>query len=766
MRALIAAVATTILAVCLLWAPAAFAATITTTIPTGALADDVVAAPDGATVYVMNSGDRTISVVDTATNTVRATWPLTTLPGALALSPNGSTLFVSAFDSVLFLDTTTGTIEQAVPLAASASDITVSPDGSVVYAPLYNAGTIAVLNATTGAVVRTIDPGLREGVISLTVSPDSRTLYGSLPSSRVVFEIDAATGIAGRFASVTDTPRFLVTSTDGTALYAPTERGNATSVINTATFNVVRTIPGTRAYDVAASHDGRFVAITNRGAAGGVQIIDVTTNTVVQTVAVANAYAVAFSPSGSIYASTRSGNSVVAVSFDRSPVLIDTTPPATATVGHPYSYTFSADGTPAPTFTVSSGTLPGGLTLTAGGLLSGTPTTAGAVTFTVTATNGIAPDVTTDPLTITVEAAVAAPVFTSAAPPATAIAGQSYSYTFTATGNPAPTFAVTSGTLPAGLELDAAGVLSGIPTTASSSTFTVTATNGVAPDATTEAITITVAAAPTAPTFTAATPPASATVGQTYMYTFTATGNPAPTFAVTSGALPAGLELDAAGVLSGIPTTVSSSTFTVTATNGVAPVASTTPVTITVSPVVVPAPDRLPAPIITSPTPDQTITGSVTYSGTGTPGAYIALVTYEGEIPPQSSGPIEAAFAAADPIQVSADGTWSRIVTVTPGDYTTFAVQFLRDANGSVTGSSPASVSVTYSVTAAVVPAASTPTSPTPAVGTPNAGAPKGLAFTGSKTTGLASFGALLTAAGVALTVTTRRRRAAEPTAK
>src|SRR6185312_4743915 len=50
----------------------------------------------------------------------------------------------------------------------------------------------------------------------------------------------------------------------------------------------------------------------------------------------------------------------------------------------------------------------------------------------------------------------------------------------------------------------------------------------------------------TAPAFTADTPPATATVGQPYSYTYAATGVPAPTFSVATGSLPAGLSLDAA----------------------------------------------------------------------------------------------------------------------------------------------------------------------------------------------------------------------------
>ncbi|MDX2375219.1 ice-binding family protein [Microbacterium sp. LRZ72] len=63
--------------------------------------------------------------------------------------------------------------------------------------------------------------------------------------------------------------------------------------------------------------------------------------------------------------------------------------------------------------------------------------------------------------------------------------GTDYTHTVTASGTPTPTFTVTSGALPAGLALDAVtGTISGEPTASGTSDFTVTASNGTAPDAT------------------------------------------------------------------------------------------------------------------------------------------------------------------------------------------------------------------------------------------------------------------------------------------
>lgn len=69
-------------------------------------------------------------------------------------------------------------------------------------------------------------------------------------------------------------------------------------------------------------------------------------------------------------------------------------PAPAATVGSPYTFIYTADGTPTPTFTVLSGTLPPGLTLSSTGTISGTPTQPGIYSGTVQARNGINPNAT------------------------------------------------------------------------------------------------------------------------------------------------------------------------------------------------------------------------------------------------------------------------------------------------------------------------------------------------------------------------------------
>jgi PKD repeat protein len=195
-----------------------------------------------------------------------------------------------------------------------------------------------------------------------------------------------------------------------------------------------------------------------------------------------------------------------------------------------------------------------------------------------------------------------APPTINSSPPPDGFVGLPYSFNYTGTG--APSFSVTSGALPPGLSLSSSGGLSGTPTTDGTFTGVVTATNGTAPDATQPfSIKITIP-----PSITSAPPP-DGSVGVSYSFTYTISGQGTFTFAVSNGMLPTGLSLSPAGVISGTPTLAGTYSGVVTASDGSPPdVTQAFSITITMIP-----------PVFTSPptaNPNPAFIGqSVSFSG-------------------------------------------------------------------------------------------------------------------------------------------------------
>jgi len=143
-----------------------------------------------------------------------------------------------------------------------------------------------------------------------------------------------------------------------------------------------------------------------------------------------------------------------------------------------------------------------------------------------------------------------------------------YTATLAATAGTAPyTWSIASGTLPTGLTLaPGTGVISGTPTVVGTSNFSVQVTDANSLTAT-KALSLTVAAPPP-PTVTTASLPAS-TQNIAYSATLSATAGTTPyTWSIASGTLPTGLTLaPSTGVISGTPTVVGTSNFTVQVTD-------------------------------------------------------------------------------------------------------------------------------------------------------------------------------------------------------
>jgi large repetitive protein len=356
------------------------------------------------------------------------------------------------------------------------------------------------------------------------------------------------------------------------------------------------------------------------------------------------------------------------------------------------------------TFSLASGTLPAGITLSAAGTLSGTPTAAGTSNFAVQVTNTLTvANVTLPPLTAAQSYTVVVYPSLAITPPAanSGAVGVAYSGAFTATGGGGSstyTWSLATGTLPPGLTFSAAGMLSGTPTASGTFSFTVQVSSQlptVGVQTASQAFSVVVAAVPSP---TIAGNLGDGTVGVPYSATLTGSGGYGTgtyTFSLTSGDLPADITLSTGGILSGTPTALGTSTFTVqvTSTQTGQPLTATQSFTITVA---------------LAPVPPITISGLP-----GTPGAAtqpVLGVSAGSTYPIAIQGTITLTFApGSGPDDPSVQFT-------TGGRTVTFQIpagssqaEFTPSVPGVQTGTVAGTITLTLTLTAAGVDITPTP---------------------------------------------------------
>ncbi|HTG80491.1 MAG TPA: CFI-box-CTERM domain-containing protein [Geobacteraceae bacterium] len=257
---------------------------LSATIPVGTRPEGVAVNPDGRRAYVTNSGDGTVSMINTATRQVMVSTLVgtgTTVQGIVA-SPDGRRVYANCYDgatgkrwiavlhgtTAALLDTVPVGTAQPAPLGPNPQGIAITPDGRFLFvAGNFDGGAVTLVDIAARQAVAESALGGGSVPAGIAVHPDGTTAYLAFAGSNVIQVYD----IAGRSVTATiptgASPAGIAVTPDGTRVFVANTQGNSVTVIAASTRQVVTTLlAGVSApLGIAASPEGNRVYAVNGG---------------------------------------------------------------------------------------------------------------------------------------------------------------------------------------------------------------------------------------------------------------------------------------------------------------------------------------------------------------------------------------------------------------------------------------------------------------------------------------------------------------------
>jgi hypothetical protein len=406
--------------------PPAFAATpalppgtITITFPNASLQDTFVDEANG-TVYAQTAADNVLHAIDIATGTLTASIPLSTALADDAIDQATDTIYAgSATTNTITVisgstNTVTGTI--TLPPYGNPTSLAFDPGTGLLYAALADPVVlgsqiwgVVVVDPASGTVVTTIDvPGLSG---RFTLDPQHDLLYATPRAANEVMVVSTVTdSVVSRFQvleSGIDGFATPLLNPSGSILYIVS--GSSVASYTTSTDKQLGEVffPSdleidSGALDSTTGNIYKSVTGSSPSPANIIEQVNGTSDTVTGTIPISGTTAIPDALPGPVAFDQATGTLVLTTDEigPNDEVLLLLIPltattaitsasTATFTADQAGTFTITAPGTPAPTFT-EAGHLPAGVTLSPAGTLSGTPArgTNGSYHITITADNG------------------------------------------------------------------------------------------------------------------------------------------------------------------------------------------------------------------------------------------------------------------------------------------------------------------------------------------------------------------------------------------
>lgn len=247
--------------------------------------------------YVPNEKSNTVSVINTTTDTVISTVPVGNVPVGVAVSPDGTKVYVTNFGNdeipgrtVSIIDTTT---EEVTPMyveegkPGKPAGVAVYPHEQRIYVAKFLDEKVRAVNPITKSV---FDIRVGKDPNGVAITHDGLRVYVTNRGNNTVSVIDTATNNVIDTIIVGSNPYGVAVNKNGTKVYVTNMGSDSVSVIDTATNNVTANVSvGKYPHGITVTPDEKWVYVANHNTPiGTVSVINTTTNNVTNTIIVGN----------------------------------------------------------------------------------------------------------------------------------------------------------------------------------------------------------------------------------------------------------------------------------------------------------------------------------------------------------------------------------------------------------------------------------------------------------------------------------------------
>lgn len=240
----------------------------------------IVVAPSATTAYIADSEFPFIYAFSLPDGRISAAIQLPSIAAAIALSADGSTLYVSSA-TLYAISTASNTIVNSWFIDYVTAGLALSPDGAECYVADYYLSTLDTFDLSLGQVTARVPTGFRP--VAIAVTPDGATSFAASSGASTVTQINESTNLPAAQMEAGSEPYSVAVSPDGSTVYAANFYSSNVSVLSTAALQRTLNIPtGLSPRETVISPDGARLYVSNSDAT--ITVIDTSSNTVLTSI--------------------------------------------------------------------------------------------------------------------------------------------------------------------------------------------------------------------------------------------------------------------------------------------------------------------------------------------------------------------------------------------------------------------------------------------------------------------------------------------------